>query len=98
MAASSAMALKSHRKLLELAIEKEDELGFRKNVDCVRALMRNKEHLHGNYERATVPLGTNLKAGLGTSAFARNSSLPLVAAERRGSQAKGASTTEAQFR
>jgi hypothetical protein len=45
-----------------------------------------------------VPFGSNLKVGLGASAFARNSSLPLVAAERRGSQAQGANTTEAQFR
>jgi hypothetical protein len=97
MAASSAMALRSHRKLLELAIEEGDDLNFRKNVGCV-TLIKNKEHLHGQWRRATVPLGTNLKAGLGAAVFARNSSLPLVAAERRGSQAQGANTTEAQFR
>jgi hypothetical protein len=64
----------------------------------VGALAKNKEHLHGNYKRATVPLGRNLKAGLGASAFARISSLPLGAAERRGLQVQGANTTEAQLR
>jgi hypothetical protein len=77
MTASSAMALKSHRKLLGFAMDEVSDLGFRERWLCEGS--HRETSIRRLQIRATVPLSIKFSARLSVCAGA-----PLVTFRRNG--------------